>query len=56
MSTASDPALEQDNDDTALYADDALPSESFSDVVREAPLTAIITAFVAGLLVGRLIL
>jgi hypothetical protein len=56
MSTTSDPALEQDNDDSDLYVDHPLPPESFADVVREAPLTAVITAFIAGLVVGRLIL
>lgn len=56
MSTATDPALEQDNEDTDLYADQPLPPETFADVVREAPLTAVVTAFVAGVVLGRLIL
>ena len=56
MSTASDPALEQDNEDTDLYVDHPLPPENFADAVRQAPLTAVITAFIAGLVVGRLIL
>jgi hypothetical protein len=56
MSTASDPALEQGNEGTDMYEDQPLPPETFSDAVREAPLTAIITAFVAGLVLGRLIL
>ncbi|HEX4636744.1 MAG TPA: hypothetical protein VH189_11220 [Rhizomicrobium sp.] len=54
MPTTPDPAPEQDNEDTDLYVDHP-PPESFSDAVREAPLTAMITAFIAGLVLGRLI-
>jgi hypothetical protein len=45
---------EQDGEDD-LYVDRPAP-ENFSTAVREAPLTALATAFVAGLVVGRLIL
>ena len=56
MSTTSDPALDQDNEDTDLYVDHPPLPETFSDAVREAPITAIVTAFVAGMVLGRLIL
>lgn len=35
---------------------DAPAHETLSDCVREAPLAAVLTAFIAGLFVGRLVL
>jgi len=55
MSNPAEPAPEQDNEETELYVDQAPPPENFSDAVREAPLTAIVTAFVAGFIMGRLL-
>lgn len=35
---------------------DMPPHETLSDCVREAPLAALLTAFIAGLFVGRVVL
>jgi hypothetical protein len=35
---------------------DASPHKDLSECIREAPLTALLTAFLAGLFVGRLVL
>lgn len=45
--------LDQDRDEDLDV--DRPPPQTFSDAVREAPLTAIATAFIAGLLVSRLL-
>jgi|KBSMisStandDraft_5_1062788.scaffolds.fasta_scaffold148631_2 hypothetical protein len=49
-----DTELPDQDDDKDLYVDRPLP-HTFSDAVREAPLTAIAAAFVAGLLMSRLV-
>ena len=54
MPTIPDPDLPDRDDEEDVYVDRPQPS-SFSDAVREAPLTAIATAFVAGLVLSKLI-
>lgn len=44
-----------DRDDEEDLTIDRPPPSSFSDAVREAPLTAIATAFIAGLVISRLL-
>ena len=55
MPITPDSDLPEQDDEEELFVDRP-PPESFSAAVREAPLTAIATAFVAGLVLGRLIL
>jgi len=55
MPITPDSDLPEQEDEEELFVDRP-PPESFSAAVREAPLTAIATAFVAGLVLGRLIL
>jgi hypothetical protein len=56
MPDIPDPNMsDPDEEIEQLYADRP-PPESFADAVREAPLVAVATAFIAGLLIGRLIL
>jgi hypothetical protein len=43
-------------EDEELTIDRPPPPSSFADAVREAPLVAVAAAFVAGLVVGRMIL
>jgi hypothetical protein len=51
--TPDDDFPEQDEEE-ALFVDRP-PPDTFSDAVREAPITAIAMAFVAGLVLSRLI-
>jgi len=52
--TPDSDTLDQDLEDDVLE-DRPLP-HSFSECVRESPLTALTAAFVAGLVLGRLVL
>lgn len=54
MPTIPDSDLPEEDDQEDLTIDRPPPS-SFSDTVREAPLTAIATAFIAGLVVSKLV-
>ena len=54
MPTIPDSDLPDADEQDDLIIDRPPPS-SFSDAVREAPLTAIATAFIAGLVVSRLV-
>jgi hypothetical protein len=58
MPTTPDPDPREDYlpEDEDLAVDRPPPPSSFVDAVREAPLVAIAAAFVAGLLIGRMIL
>ena len=45
-----------DQDFDADPMEDSPPPHSLAECVREAPLTALATAFIAGLVLGRLVL
>jgi|GEM_PF-6685064 hypothetical protein len=53
-STPDNNTSDQDDEIEDLYADRPTPG-NISEAVREAPLVAVATAFVAGLLVSRLL-